>query len=362
MTEKILILANNSGGLYDFRHELIIELHKRAQVCISTPFDDKMEELKALNCRLLQTPVDRRGINPLTDLKLLWNYFKILRREKPDLVVTYTIKPNVYGGIVCRMLRVPYAANITGLGTAFEKRGALRNLVVGLYKAALKKAKVVFFENAENRQLFIDEKIVREDRACRLNGAGVNLTRYTPMEYPAQRSETRFLFMGRVMREKGMDELFGAMKRLRQKGVACTLDVLGYLEEDYKTVLEQCEREGWLRYHGYQQDVRPFVAECDCFVLPSWHEGMANTNLECAASARPLITSDIPGCREAVIDGVSGYLCQPKNEHSLFDALYRFAQLPREQRAAMGQAGRTLMEETFDKQKVVAKTISKLLA
>ena len=361
MIQKVLILANNSAGLYDFRHELIVELQRRAEVCASTPFDDKMDELKALNCGLIRTEVDRRGINPLKDLKLLWDYFKVVRREKPDLAVTYTIKPNVYGGLMCRILRVPYAANITGLGTAFEKQSVLRSLVVGLYKAALKKAKVVFFENGENAQIFLDEKIISGEQACSLNGAGVNLTRYTPVAYPPEREEMQFLFMGRVMEEKGIDELLGAVKRLSREGIACTLDVLGYLEEDYRAKMEQCEQEGWLRYHGYQQDVRPFVAACDCFVLPSWHEGMANTNLECAASARPIITSDIPGCREAVIDGVSGYLCKPKNEQSLFDALLRFARLPREQREAMGLAGRSLMEEKFDKRKVVAETVSRLL-
>ena len=361
MPKKIVILANNSGGLYDFRGMLMSELISRGNTVIAlTPFDDKIDEIKALGAELIETPINRRGINPAEDFKLLRNYKKLLKEIKPDLVITYTIKPNVYGGFVCRMLKIPYAANITGLGTAFQGKGLLRKLVTLMYKVGLKKAKTVFFENSENRQIFIDEKIVKEEKTCLLNGAGVNLEHFGVAEYPEENGTTRFLFIGRVMKEKGIDELFKAMQLLREDGINCVLDVVGGYEEDYSEQIKQYENDGWLTYHGIQKDVRPFIVAAHCFVLPSWPEGMANTNLECAAMARPVITSNIHGCLEAVEDGVTGFLCEKQNPESLYKVMKRFVELPYEHRRDMGLAGRKRMEEIFDKKKVVEDTIANL--
>ena len=226
-------------------------------------------------------------------------------------------------------------------------------------KIGCKKAKVVFFENEENRQLFIKEKIVKEGQTYRVNGAGVNLEKYQVAPYPSG-EKVKFLFMGRIMAEKGIDELFEAMKQLISKGIDCELDILGFYEENYKEKIDKYEAEGWLHYHGYQKDVRPFIKNCHCFVLPSWHEGMANTNLECAAMGRPVITSDIHGCLEAVVDGVSGYLCQKKNSDDLYKVMKRFSELSYDERKDMGLAGRKHIEKIFDKKKVVEMTLSKL--
>ena len=361
MPEKIVVLANNSGGLYDFRGMLMSELIGRGDTVIAlTPLDDRVDELKVLGTELIETPINRRGINPEEDFKLLRNYKKLLRELKPDLVITYTIKPNVYGGFVCRMLKIPYAANITGLGTAFQGKGMLRKLVTLMYKVGLKKAKTVFFENSENRQIFIDEKIVKEEKTCLLNGAGVNLEHFGVAEYPEENGTTRFLFIGRVMKEKGIDELFKAMQLLREDGINCVLDVVGGYEEDYSEQIKQYENDGWLNYHGYQKDVHPFIDAAHCFVLPSWHEGMANTNLECAAMARPVITSNIHGCLEAVEDGVTGFLCEKQNPDSLYKVMKRFCGLAVDERKQMGLSARRRMEEIFDKKKVVEDTIANL--
>ena len=357
---KILILANYDVGLYQFRRELIADLLENHEVVLSLPNGDLVRLLEEMGCRFLDTPVDRRGINPVTDLKLFIRYWKLLAGEKPDLVITYTIKPNIYGGIVCRLRKIPCAVNITGLGTAFQNRGALRRLVTILYKTALKKAKVVFFENAENMGTLLHEGIVRENQCCLLNGAGVNTDHYAFTPYPAEEAPVRFLFMGRVMREKGIDELFAAMERLVGEGYSCELDVLGYYEEDYKEKIDSFVQRGWLRYHGFQRDVTPYIAESHCFVLPSWHEGMANTNLECAAMGRPVITSNIHGCKEAVVEGTSGLLCEAKNADSLYEAMARFMNMTREERTIMGIAGRQHMEAVFDKKKVVAATLKAL--
>lgn len=354
---KILILANFDVGVYQFRRELIAALLKEHEVVLSLPDGDLVRPMEKMGCRFIDTPVDRRGINPVTDGKLVVRYLKLLRQERPDLVITYTIKPNIYGGMACRLLGIPYAVNITGLGTAFQKQGALRTLVTTLYTQALKKAKVVFFENRGNMQTLLDEKIVTADRCRCLNGAGVNLDRYRCAAYPEEQDKTRFLFIGRVMAEKGVDELFEAMGRIRREGCDCTLDVLGHFEEHYEEKIRRAEAEGWLRYHGQQKDVRPFIEKTHCFVLPSWHEGMANTNLECAAMGRPLITSNIHGCKEAVVENVSGLLCEPKDADSLYRAMKRFLTMPPAERAAMGAAGRKHMEDQFDKRKVVAATL-----
>ena len=356
---KILILANFDVGLYQFRRELIEALLKEHQVLLSLPDGDLVRPLEEMGCRFFDTPMERRGINPVKDLDLFLRYIKLLRQQKPDLVITYTIKPNIYGGLACRLLRIPYAVNITGLGTAFQKQGMLRKLVTFLYRTALKKARVVFFENSGNRQIFLDEGIVAENKTCLLSGAGVNLEHYAYAPYP-EAGTTRFLFVGRVMKEKGVEELFAAMERLNAEGADCCLDVLGGYEENYADTIRNYEQQGWLHYHGYVTDVRPFIEKAHCFVLPSNHKGMANTNLECAAMGRPLITSDIPGCKEAVVERESGLLCKPKDPDSLYETMKYFLTIPSDQRAQMGKAGRRHMEEVFDKKKVVEMTVKNL--
>ena len=357
---KIIIITNSSKGLYSFRKELIQELIKKNEVIAITPNNGSIENIRQLGCDIIDTPLDRRGINPINDFKLYREYKKILRNEMPDMVITYTVKPNVYGGIVCRILRIPYVVNITGLGTAFQNEGMLRKIIKLMYKIACKNVKVVFFENEGNRQLFIDEGIVKDSLTCCLNGAGVNLTQYQVSEYP-QGDKIKFLFMGRVMAEKGIDELLIAMKRLIADGVTCQLDILGEYEDNYKEKITQYEAEGSLKYWGYQNKVKPFIKKCHCLVLPSWHEGMANTNLECAASGRPIITTNIHGCLEAVEDGVSGYLCDRKNPDDLYRVMKKFVNLSYEEKKAMGLAGRKRMEEIFDKEKVVSKTICNIM-
>lgn len=356
---KILILANFDVGLYQFRSDLIKALLKKHEVVLSLPDGELVRPLEEMGCRFFDTPIDRRGINPVKDFRLLWRYLRLLRKQKPDLVITYTIKPNIYGGIACRLHRIPYGVNITGLGTVFQGKGLLRRIIPVFYRFALKKAKVVFFENADNMNTMVAERIVPPAQCCLLNGAGVNLDRYTYTPYP-NGGPVHFLFVGRVMKEKGVEELFSAMKRLRDEGTDCHLDMLGAYEENYAQVIQEYENQGWLHYHGFVKDVRPFIEKAHCFVLPSYHEGMANTNLECAAMGRPLITSNIPGCREAVVEGVSGLLCCPENADSLYVAMKAFVQLPAEQRESMGRAGRAHMEAVFDKKIVVAETMKAL--
>ena len=358
--ERILILANHSGGLYDFRKDLIAELKKQANVTVAVPHNDRWEELRKLADRVIELPVDRRGMNPLHDSKLFQQYRAMLKAVKPNLVLTYTIKPNIYGGMACQMAHIPYAVNITGLGSAIENGGWLKKFVLALYKLALKSAKVVFFENTGNRDTLAATGVVPNGRDVVLNGAGVNLEDYPYQPYP-QEGSVRFLFVGRVMHEKGVDELFTAAKRMKQQyGNDVEFHIVGSFEEAYKPIMDELEQAGVVKYHGYQSDMKSFYAMASCVVLPSYHEGMSNVLLEAAASGRPLITSDIPGCREAVENGVSGYLCPVKDADALYDAMRRFAEQPERWRAEMGRCGRKRMEQKFSKTAVVAETIKHL--
>lgn len=354
---KILILANSDIGLYKFRRELISELAKENKLYISFPRGQFVKELTELGCEFIDTSIDRRGKNPFNDLKLLKKYKKMIKQIGPDFVITYTIKPNIYGGMVCKKNNINYASNITGLGTAFQRKGILNLFVCFLYRKALKKAKIVFFENEDNKKIFEEKRIINERQGLLLNGAGVNLDTFSLSPYPKNDGTINFLFIGRVMKEKGIEELFDATRNLFHDGKKVHLDVVGDYEEDYRRIIEVYESEGWLSYHGFQNDVRQFIEKCHCFVLPSWHEGMANTNLECAASGRPVITTNIPGCKESVIDGVSGFLVERKNANNLYECMKRFCSIPQNEKKQMGINGRKHIERNFDKFKVVNKTI-----
>ena len=353
--KKILVVTNHSYMLWQFRRELIQRLMEDAEVVISTPFVGHEQDFAAMGCRMLETDVDRRGINPVTDFRLYHTYVKILKTERPDMVITYSIKPNIYAGFACRMQKIPYCVNVQGLGTAFQKKG-LAQIVTVMYRTALKKAKTVFFENAENAKLFREKKITPAWQQTVLPGAGVNLESYSYQEYP-NNDKVRFLYLGRIMKEKGMDELFWAVQELRKECAGqFVLDLVGFFEDEYKEQVEKMTQDGIAVVHGFQENPRPYYGKADCVVLPSYHEGMSNVLLEAAAIGRPLITSDIPGCREAVKQGISGLLCPVKDRNALLHAMEDFLKLSKEERKAMGRAGRKYMEEQYDKEKVVKKT------
>ena len=357
---KILILTNHSYMLYRFRLELIQALMKSHEVVLSMPFVGHEEDFQALGLRCIETDIDRRGINPATDLRLFHTYQRLLKEEKPDLVITYSIKPNIYGGLACRIAGVPYCANVQGLGTAFQRKG-LAQFVTVLYKLALGKARTVFFENRENAEEFCRRRILSAEKETILPGAGINLERYPYVPYP-ENDAIHFLYLGRIMKEKGMDELFAAMRRLRAKfGAGMVLDIVGFFDDEgYKAQVDQLVAEGIAVYHGFQSDPAPYYTAADCVVLPSYHEGMSNVLLEAAATGRPVITSDIPGCREAVENGKTGLLCKAGDSESLYTQMARMAETAPADRQAMGQAAHEKMLREFDKRLVVGKTMASL--
>ena len=353
--KKLMVITNHSYMLWQFRRELIKKLMEDYDVIISTPFVGHEDDFKAMGCTMIETDVDRRGINPKTDMKLYLTYRRLLKEHHPDMVVTYSIKPNVYAGYACRQMRIPYCVNVQGLGTAFQKKG-LREIVIRMYKIALKKAKTVYFENKGNARVFLQEQIIRREQMCLLKGAGVNLKYYTYQKYP-ENDKVHFLYLGRIMKEKGMDELFYAAKELQRKEVPFVLDLVGFFEDEYKEKIDKLVDAGIAVFHGFQEDPRPYYAMADCVVLPSYHEGMSNVLLEAAATGRPVITSNIPGCKEAVDDDKSGLLCEAEDWNDLYRKMSKIAQMSRIERETMGVCGRDKMAREFDKDKVVKKTI-----
>ncbi|MDE7479245.1 MAG: glycosyltransferase family 4 protein [Lachnospiraceae bacterium] len=354
---KILILANSASGLYDFRNELIQQLLQEYEVYISLPDEEKAPELAKEGSRVFHTPIDRRGINPVRDIKLFCNYWKLMQKIKPDIVLTYTIKPNIYGNICCRLLKIPYLVNITGLGSAFENGGMVQKIVVFLYRIALKNAHCVFFQNETNQKIFekfhIYGKTVNGKKVRLVPGSGVNLDRHCYQEYPDEKEHMILLYVGRVMKEKGMDELLYAAKQLHEENPTILFQFVGNYEDDYKDIIEQYEQEKIVEHISYQKDITPYYKQASAVLMPSYHEGMSNVILEASANGRPVLASQIPGCQEGFEDGITGLGFLPRDKEALLDTLRKFINLSYEERVQMGKNARAKMEKEFDRRQVV---------
>ncbi|MFS3928311.1 glycosyltransferase family 4 protein [Priestia flexa] len=349
--KKVLILANNDVGLYKFRKELIQELVQKYTVYISLPYGKHISDLEKIGCEFIDTPISRRGTNPITDLKLLWRYKKIIKSIKPDIVLTYTIKPNVYGGILCRINRVPYVSNITGLGTAVENGGVLQKITLGLYKFALKKSSCVFFQNKENKEFLTKETSISNYNI--IPGSGVNLSYYSLLDYP-QTSEIHFLFIARVMKEKGINEYLKAAEFIRDKYSYTKFHVLGFCEDEYEDKLKEMQARGIINYHGMQSDVREFHKFAHCTIHPTFYpEGMSNVLLESAACGRPVITTDRSGCKEIVEKEQTGYIVRERDSLDLIKKIEMFLSLDNKEREKMGLLGREKVEKEFNRNIVV---------
>lgn len=356
MKKKVLLLGNHGFVIYNFRKELIQRLLKDGyEVYISLPCDEKVDVMVSWGCKFVETNVDRRGTNPATDLKLVGHYVKILKDIKPDVVLTYTIKPNLYGGIACRILNIPCINNITGLGSGFSGNPALKVLLTNLYKVGLKKSKCVFFQNTEDMNTLVKNNIIK-GRYELIPGSGVNLNEYKFMEYPIE-EKLNFIFIGRIMRDKGIDQYLSAAKKIKQKHSHVNFNVIGFIEKSqshYTDLINQYENEGFINYLGYQSDVRPFIQDASCLIQPSHGgEGLSNVLLETAASGRALIASDISGCRETIDEGENGYTFEKKSTQSLVDKIEKFINLNYFEKKEMGKKSREKTEKEFDRNIVV---------
>jgi len=357
---KILVLANFGMGLYNFRKELLEEfINQNHEVIVSLPNDEYVPKLEELGCKFIDTPISRRGTNPLTDLKLLMNYKKIIKNVDPDVVLTYTIKPNIYGGLACRLAKVPYIANITGLGSAVENGGLLQKITLFLYKIALKRAKCVFFQNKENKEFLTKKEIVKGNHKI-LPGSGVNLNEYSLMDYPSDEN-INFLFISRVMKEKGIDQYLDAASYIKGKYSNTVFHIVGFCEEAYEAKLKEMQAQNIISYHGKQNDVRKFHEISHCTIHPTYYpEGMSNVLLESAACGRPIITTDRAGCREIIDNDINGYLVEQQNSQDLINKIEKFIELGKKAKNEMGIQGRMKVEKEFDRRIVVKTYLNEL--
>ena len=354
MKGNILVLTNFIAGLHSFRKEVMKAIVDAGyQLYISAPDAEDVlaKNFEEMGCHLIKTEFNRRGMNPLADFKLMLTYRGLIKELKPIAVLSYTIKPNVYGGMACRLTGTPQLANVTGLGDAVENGGWLQKLTVTLYKLGVGKAKRVFFQNAYNREFCIKHGIA-DDGSVQLPGSGVNLKHHVYQEY-APDGVIKFLFIARLLKDKGTDEFFEMAETIKKNYPNTEFQILGWVEGNYKERLEDLIKRGVVCHLGSTTDVRPYLKDVHCTIMPSYHEGMSNVNLESAANGRPVITTNVPGCRETVDDGKTGYLVDVRSSQSLIETVERFLALPYDQKVLMGQNARKKIEKEFDRQIVV---------
>lgn len=359
---KIMVLANDTTYTYNLRRELLIRMiaegHKVTLACELLRFQD---ELSQMGCRLINISTGRRGTNPLNDLLLLLRYLSIIRNNKPDVVLSYNIKPNIYGGIACRLLHIRYYPNITGLGKPMKYPGLLQKLTIGLCKIGMHNANAVFFQNSENESFFRQRNILTDKtKTVMLPGSGVNLQQHKLEPYPKEESTLLFLVVGRIMREKGTDEVLYAAEVIKRKYPNVIFRFLGDYDGDYEKKIDNAVRKGTIEYIGHVADVHSHLKECHAIVHASYHEGMANVLLESAACGRPIVATEVPGCKETFDEGISGFSCQARNADSLIAAICKFIELPYVEKEKMGLAGRLKMVREFDRDFVVEKYLEEI--
>ncbi len=354
--KRVLILANNSVGLYNFRIELIEKLIEQDyEVYFAVPQSKKDGKVKLIinsGAKYIQTNMNRRGTNPLEDIKLIYEYKKIIKKTNPDVILTYTIKPNIYGTYAASKYGKPVIMNITGIGSAFTNP-KLKYIVSTLYKQACKKAHLIFFQNESNYSLFISRKIASSNKSKIIPGSGVNIGKFRPMKKTKEDDIIRFLFIGRIMREKGIEEYLQVAEKITNKFTNVEFQILGRFEEEkYKDVILN-NKNPRIKYLGVSEDVRNEIREVDCIVNPSYHEGMSNVLLEGAAMGKPLIASNIPGCKEIIDEGYNGYLFEVKSVESMEEKIIKFIELDDKIKEYMGGNSRKKVEKEFDRNIVI---------
>ncbi|WP_028273541.1 glycosyltransferase family 4 protein [Atopococcus tabaci] len=359
--KKVLIFSNHPAYTFNLRKEVIDGFVREGyHITLVVPYGEEIKYFEKMGVKLVDITLVGRTTNPLTDLKLLRDNIRIIKNEKPDVILTYTTKQNIYGGLAARMTSVPYIPMMTGLGGAMENPGILQKITSTLYRAGTKKATTVFVQNTA-----ILEKMKQFDMVnspIRMTpGSGVSLERHAFADYPEKETPLQFVFIGRIMKDKGIFDLIEAIKRVKKTFPDVVFKIIGegHLEEDTERV-RAAEAEGLVEYLGPQADVRPYIRESHATILPSYYEGMANVLLESASAGRPVLASNVPGCRETFDEGISGIGFEAKNVDSLTEAIERFIQLPYEKKREMGLAGRKKMEREFSRELILQMYIEEI--
>jgi glycosyltransferase involved in cell wall biosynthesis len=366
VSRRVVIALNAAWNLVNFRAGLIRALVAEGYAVVAVaPPDGYAPRLSALGCRFEPLSMDNQGTDPRRDLLLLWRFYRLLRRQRPDVLLGYTVKPNVYGSLAAHALGIPVVNNIAGLGAVFNRQSLLTYLVLGLYRLALGRSARVFFQNEDDRHLFVESGLVRRQVADLVPGSGVDLRRFSPLPLPTdRRGRIRFLLVARMLWDKGVGEYVAAARTVRRLHPEAEFRLLGFLGVKNPTAISRAQMDEWVaegvvNYLGVSDDVRTEIASADCVVLPSFYrEGIPRSLLEAAAMARPIITTDAVGCRDVVDDGVNGFLCRVRDAGDLADKLLRMIRLSSEARADMGRRGRLKMEQEFDEQIVIDKYLN----
>lgn len=353
LKKKVLFLVNHDVVIFNFRLELVERLIDEGyEVHISSPYGERIDDLKKLGAVHHDIKMDRHGMNPISELKLLEKYKKLIEKIKPDYVFGYTIKPNIYGAIAAEKYSVPFIANITGLGTAVENPGLTQKIMIILYKRAFRNVKKVFFQNTENQEFFVKHKIALGKHGL-LPGSGVNLQRFSFKEYPKD-NIIKFAFISRIMKEKGIEQYLDAAKSIKEKYNNVEFHICGFCEAEYEGKLKEYNDNGIVIYHGMIRDVADFMGKMNCIIHPTYYpEGISNVLLEACATGRPIITTNRSGCREVVEDGINGYMISQKNSEQLIEAIEKFLHLKIDEMSQMGLNAREKVEKEFDRQIVV---------
>ena len=359
------MIVNDETTIYNFRREILRAFNNQGyDIVLCIPEGDHTKEIEECGCRVINISVSRHGTNPVQDLKFMSTCRRMIKEHKPDIVLTYTVKPNIYGSLACQRLRVPYINNVTGLGTILQSDSPLARLMLLLQKLGYRKSSCVFFQNEANYKALLEKKVVKETTPVEiLPGSGVNLDLHAYVPMRPDDGITRFIIVSRVREDKGYNEFFDAAEKIKSKCENTEFHVVGWYEEEkYKNRIDALVEKNVIVYHGkqVQEEVHKLIAASDCMVLPSYHEGMANVLLEAAAAGRPVIATRIPGCRETFEEGVTGYGCELKSADSLAEAMEKFINTPYDDRVKMGQAGRAKMEKEFDRNFVAKKYIDRI--
>ena len=353
--KKILIVANCFDGIYLFRRQLIEKLSELYDITICIPFDDRCSLLESDHIKFQYVKLERRGMNFFSDFKLLLRYNEIMKSIKPDLVITYTIKPNIYASMIAKRLKLKYFVNITGLGSIFQKENILKKMIVFLYRWALSESEKVFFENYSNAQEFLNLKIIDQRKIEILNGAGVDLNEFRFHEM--NNENLIFLFIGRIMKDKVIIEFDQAANSIYVNNNNVQFIAIGETEKDFEETFNEMKKNSIVKYIGKVNDVKPYIEEASCIVLPSYHEGMSNSLLEAGSMGRPLIASNIPGCKEAIVDCETGYLVKKKDPKDLEDKMNKFINLSEQERKIMALRSHELIANNFNRDDVVKRTL-----
>lgn len=357
----ILLSTNTSWNIVNFRSGLVRALVARGfDVVAASPVDTHVARLEQIGCRHVPLAMDNKGADPLKDSALFLRYLGLMRRERPDIYLGWTIKPNIYGSLAARLLGLPVVNNVSGLGTAFLREGWLTRVVKLLYRVAFRRSACVFFQNNDDRDLFVSSHLVRDEQTRLIPGSGIDLNRFSPTS-PMHRAEHEgpvFILVARLLWDKGVGEYVEAARRVKARVPYARFQLLGFLDVANRSAVPREMVDGWVKegvieYLGQTDDVRPFIAAADCVVLPSYREGTPRSLIEAAAMARPLITTDVPGCREVVDDGKNGWICRLKDAEDLADKFLRFTEASAERKLEMGRQSRLKVEREFDEKIVI---------